>query len=76
MIVIGFILGFAFALGLIQLCYLINVNHAKKGKKLVSEGKGLLEQQRQIQADLLNIESVMRGVNVGNYTNNKLNGNG
>ncbi len=61
MIVIGFIIGFAFALGLIQLSYVINVKHTKKGEKLVSEGKGLLEQQRQIQADLLNIELELNG---------------
>lgn len=61
MIVIGFIIGFAFALGLIQLSYVINVKHVKKGENLVSEGKGLLEQQRQIQADLLNIELELNG---------------
>lgn len=61
MIVIGFIIGFSFALGLIQLSYVINVKHVKKGENLVSEGKGLLEQQRQIQADLLNIELELNG---------------
>jgi len=76
MIVIGFIIGFAFALGLIQLSYVINVKHTKKGEKLVSEGKGLLEQQKRIQEDLFKIQAVMRSGNVGNYTNNELNGNG
>ena len=61
MIVIGFIIGFAFALGLIQLCYLINVNHAKKGGKLVSEGNTLLEQQRRINNELLKIDLELNG---------------
>ena len=46
MIILGFIIGFAFALGMIQLIYVFNVKHAKKGEKLVSEGKALIEQQQ------------------------------
>ena len=61
MIVIGFIIGFTVALGLIQLCYLINVNHAKKGEKLVSEGKGLLEQQKRINNELNILQAELNG---------------
>jgi len=61
MIVIGFIIGFAFALGLIQLSYVINVKHVKKGDKLVSEGKGLLEQQKRINNELNILQAQLNG---------------
>ncbi len=61
MIVIGFIIGFAFALGLIQLSYVINVKHAKKGEKLVSQGKDLLEQQKRINNELNILQAQLNG---------------
>lgn len=61
MIVIGFIIGFAFALGLIQLCYIINVNHTKKGEKLVSEGNTLLSEKQRINKELLKIDLELNG---------------
>lgn len=61
MIVIGFIIGFAFALGLIQLCYIINVNHAKKGKKLVSDGNTLLSEQQRINNELNILQAQLNG---------------
>lgn len=61
MILIGFILGFSFALGLIQLCYFINVQHTKKGAKLVSEGNALLSEKQRINKELLKLDLELNG---------------
>jgi len=61
MIVIGFIIGFAFALGLIQLSYVINVKHAKKGEKLVSEGNALIEQKERINNEINILQAQLNG---------------
>ena len=61
MIVLGFIIGFAFALGMIQLIYVFNVKHAKKGEKLVSEGKTLIEQQQRINNELNILQAQLNG---------------
>ena len=61
MIILGFIIGFAFALGMIQLIYVLNVKHAKKGEKLVSECKALIEQQQRINNELNILQAQLNG---------------
>ena len=64
MIILGFICfiaGFTVALLLIQLMYVFNVKHAKKGEKLVSEGKTLIEQQQRINNELNILQAQLNG---------------
>ena len=61
MIILGFIIGFAFALGMIQLIYVLNVKLAQKGEKLVSEGKALIEQQQRINNELNILQAQLNG---------------
>ena len=46
---------------MIQLIYVLNVKHAKKGEKLVSEGKALIEQQQRINNELNILQAQLNG---------------